>query len=98
MGVARRLPSSTRFLNGRKRSLGLPKSRVAGSNPVARSTNPQVYQGDSHIPPVSRSFGKVPTTASRVASVYKQRVSGWEIDPEDEGGHVFRTMARTRRP
>jgi hypothetical protein len=45
----------------------LPKPRVAGSNPVARSTNPQVYQGDprvsvvSHspesvLPPLNRSF------------------------------------------
>ena len=56
MGVARRLPSSTRFLNGRKRSLGLPKSRVAGSNPVAHSTNPQVYQGDSQFPSVGPTF------------------------------------------
>jgi len=33
----------------------LPKPLVAGSNPVARSTNPQVYQGDSHSPQSVRS-------------------------------------------
>jgi hypothetical protein len=41
----------------------LPKPRVAGSNPVARSTNPQAYQGDSHFPSVSRSLRKRPSTA-----------------------------------
>ncbi len=41
----------------------LPKPRVAGSNPVTRSTNPQVYQGDSLIPSVGQSVGGRPTTA-----------------------------------
>jgi hypothetical protein len=41
-----------------KTSKRLPKPRVAGSNPVARSINPQVYQGDSHFPSVSQPYGR----------------------------------------
>jgi len=67
----------------------LPKPRVAGSNPVARSTNPQVYQGDSRTPPVSRSRGKPSyhslTTASGVASAPQTTRRTVSRSPVDEG-------------